>query len=197
MYRTPLEKIIGITWAIWIYRNNAVFKNWKVKPGQIINLAECTFHDIKYFSSLSDIFQQVTDDTVKCSPNRRNPHNGRWNPPDKNQIKINVDASRRDELRSSTIGFITQDYEARTLMTYGRRIGDCPVVVVECEAVRQALLKTVMMERSKVRVNSDSQIDVKVVNRKTTVPKDIINLVEDIRWLSSYFELEYYSRDDN
>lgn len=38
------------------------------------------------------------------------------------------------------------------------------------------------------------------MNRKMTVPKDIINFVEDIRWLSFYFtdfELKYFSRDDN
>lgn len=41
---------------------------------------------------------------------------------------------------------------------------------------------------------------VKAVNRKSVVPKDIINLVEDVRWLFSYFTdfvLEYCSRDDN
>lgn len=26
-FKTPLEKIIGITWAIWIHRNFVVFKN--------------------------------------------------------------------------------------------------------------------------------------------------------------------------
>lgn len=44
-----------------------------------------------------------------------------------------------------------------------------------------------MMERSKMYINSDSQIFVKVMNRKMTVLKDIINLVEVIRWLYSYF----------
>lgn len=67
-YKAPLEKIIGITWTIWTHRNNAVFKNWKVNPGQVINFAERTFHDIEYFNNVSDLFQQVTDDRVKCSP---------------------------------------------------------------------------------------------------------------------------------
>lgn len=200
MYTAPLEKIIGITWAIWTHRNIAVFKNWKVNPDQVINCAECTFHDIEYFNNVSDLFQQVIDDRVKCRPNKKNPHNGIWLPPDRNWIKINVDASRRDDVRSSSIGFIMQDYDAGTLMTYGGRLGDCPVVVAECEAIRQAIIKAIMMGRSKVRVYSDSQSVVKAVNRNSVVPKDIINLVEDIKWLSSYFTefvLEYCSREDN
>lgn len=78
MYKAPLEKIIGITWAIWTHRNNVVFKNWKVNPDQVINLAERMFHDIKYFNNFSDLFQQITDDRVKCRPSRKNPRNGRW-----------------------------------------------------------------------------------------------------------------------
>lgn len=36
-------------------------------------------------------------------------------------------------------------------------------------------------------INSDSQIVMKAVNKKTKVPKVIVNLVKDIKWLSSYF----------
>lgn len=59
--------------------------------------------------------------------------------PDRNGMKINVNASRRDDLRSSTIGFIIKDYDARALIAYGRRIGDCSVVITECEAVVRQL----------------------------------------------------------
>lgn len=42
------------------------------------------------------------------------------------------------------------------------------------------LSKKIMIGRFKVQVYSDSQIVVKTVNKKSIVPKDIINLVEDI-----------------
>lgn len=76
-YRTPLEKIIGITWAVLTHKNYFVLKNWKVKPAQIINLVGCTFHDIKYFSDLSDMFQQDANNKDHYRPNGTNPHNGR------------------------------------------------------------------------------------------------------------------------
>lgn len=85
-------------------------------------------------------------------------------------------------------------------MTYGRQIRDCPIVITECETVRQVIMKSIMMGRSKVHVYSDSQSMVKEVNKNSIVSKNIINLVEDIRWLSSYFTefvLEYCSREDN
>lgn len=96
------------------------------------------FHDTKYFSDLSNIFQQDANDKDHCRPSRRNP-NGRWIPPDRNWIKINVDTSRRDNLRSTTITFIIKDNDARILMTYDGKIGACPVLIAECEAVRKQL----------------------------------------------------------
>lgn len=145
-------------------------------------------------------FYQGAVDKAHCGLSRRNPHNGRWITPDKNWIKINVDASRRDELRSTTIGYIIRDSDVSFLKTYSGKIGDYPVLVVECEAIRQAILEAIRMKRHKVYINSDSQIVVNAVNKKMIVPKDIINLVEDMRWLYSYFTefmLDYCIRNDN
>lgn len=50
-------------------------------------------------------------------------------------------------------------------------------MVTENEAIRHAILMTIRMECSRVYISSDSQIVVNAVNRKVTVPKDIINLV--------------------
>lgn len=61
-------------------------------------------------------------------------------------------------------------------------------MVTENEAIRHAILMTIRMECSRVYISSDSQIVVNAVNRKVTVPKDIINLVEDIRRFCLHFK---------
>lgn len=60
-------------------------------------------------------------------------------------------------------------------------------MVSECETVRHAVIATIRMQIPKVCINNDSQIVVYAVNGKLDVSKDIINLVEDIRWLCYYF----------
>lgn len=56
------------------------------------------------------------------------------------------------------------------------------------------------MGYSKVCINTDFQIVVNAVNEKNLVSKDIINLVEDIKWLCLYFSnfvLDFCGRDKN
>lgn len=73
-------------------------------------------------------------------------------------------------------------------MTGTKKLDDCQILVAECEAVRQAIIAAIKMGRRKVYIQSDSQIVLKAVNGKMAIPKDFINLVEDIRWSSSYFK---------
>lgn len=63
--RRPLEKIVVITWSIWTHRNHIIFKNWKVNPAQIINLAGTVFHDMRYYNLLSNLFDQESSNLVR------------------------------------------------------------------------------------------------------------------------------------
>lgn len=86
------------------------------------------------------------------------------------------------------------------LTTHIKKLRDCPILIAEWEAFRHAIIAAIRMECSEVCINSNSQIAVNAVYRKMTVLKDIINLVEDIRWLCSYFKdfvLEYCYRNTN
>lgn len=86
------------------------------------------------------------------------------------------------------------------MRTYSKKFGDCPILVTEREAVRQTILVVIKMESSKVCINTDSKIVVNALKRKMTVPKDILILVKDIKWLSVYFKvfvLKYCYRNDN
>lgn len=92
-----------------------------------------------------------------------------------------------DDLQSTTIAYILRDTDARVLTTYSKKLGNCPILIAECEAVRCAILAAISMGYSKVYINTDSQTVVNAIKGRIPVPKDIINLVEDIRWLYLYF----------
>lgn len=82
-------------------------------------------------------------------------------------------------------------------MTKNKKLEDCPILTAEYKAVRQTILRTIKIDILKiciykVYIHIDSQIVINVVNEKITVPKDIKNLVKDIRCLLSYRRLAFF-----
>lgn len=75
IYRKPLEKILVTAWAIWTYRNKAIFRNLKVNPAQVINLVGSIFHDINYYNLVSNIFQQDANSISHHNYNRNDSSN--------------------------------------------------------------------------------------------------------------------------
>lgn len=57
IYSNPLENFV-ISWSIWIHRNNTIFRNWKMQPAQVINLAVNTFYELRSYNIVSSIFEQ-------------------------------------------------------------------------------------------------------------------------------------------
>lgn len=149
---------------------------------------------------LSNLFEQEINHPTMYKSSRNSAHHQSWVPPDKDWIRINADASRRYDLQSTTIARIIRDTDSRVLTTYNKKLGNCPILIAECEVVRCAILAAISMGYSKVYINTDSQIVVNAVKGRIPVPKYIINLVEDIRRLCLYFKnivLNYCCREDN
>lgn len=189
-----------MTSAIWTFRNNAIFRNEKVNPGLVINFTGSIFSDMRFYNVIFYLFEQESEITTQCNDIKMSSHQQKWVPPDKEWIKINTDASRRYDLQSITIGYIIKDAEARVVRTSSKKLGDCSILVAECEAAREAMMAAIMMGSLKVCINTDSQIIVNAVKGKVTIPKDILNLVEDIRRLSICFKdfnLDYCDKADN
>lgn len=66
--------------------------------------------------------------------------------------------------------------------------------------MREAILTMIQKDIHQISTQSDSQVVVKSINSKLLVPKDIINLVEDIRKLLALLsdnKVRYCRRDTN
>lgn len=88
-----------------------------------------------------------------------------------------------------------RDHSTTIIMASNKVIGDCPILQAECEAIHQAILMATQMDTD--YIHSDSQLVVNIINGRIAVPKEIINLVEDITSLLLYFKetrIEYCSR---
>lgn len=82
IFGNPLKIFFVITWS-WIHKNNAISKNWSIQPAHIVNLTVNTLNDMRYYSVLSNIFQQDTIVDNQRKSKKRNCLEDRWNPPKK------------------------------------------------------------------------------------------------------------------
>lgn len=63
-----------------------------------------------------------------------------WRPLPEDWIKINVDTFGRHRSRSTTIGYIMRGNRPNFIMARNSRLGDCPILVADCETVCEAIL---------------------------------------------------------
>lgn len=72
-------------------------------------------------------------------------------------------------------------------MAKSKRVGDCSIIVAECFTVREALLVTIKKYIQRIITQRDSQLVGNSINGEICVPKDTINLIEDLRHLLALF----------
>lgn len=110
----------------------------RLTQDRFMNLASSMFNDLRYYNIISDIFEQDSN-IAQCKYSRGISNQQRRVPPYKDWIKIITDVSRRYDFQSTTIRYIIKDVEARVIRTYNKKFGDCPILVAECETVREAI----------------------------------------------------------
>lgn len=99
--------------------------------------------------------------------------------------------------RLSTISCIIRDSRGNVLREDYKKIGDTPILLTECEAVRQALIMARKMSIPKALIRCDAKVVVNAINGRTSVHKKIITIVEDIKILFSMsrnYSVKYCNR---
>lgn len=66
------------------------------------------------------------------------------------------------------------------MMQKGTQVGNYSIIVAECLAIQEPLTSVIKKTVIRIIIESDSQLIVNAINGKIFVPRDIVNLVEDI-----------------
>lgn len=91
------------------------------------------------------------------NPTRKKRREDRWSPHEECLIKINVNASR------TIIGYIMRGNKEKVIMASEKSLGDCSILVTECEAVSQAIDMTIKSNIPRVCIYSDSHMVVNAI----------------------------------
>lgn len=86
------------------------------------------------------------------------------------------------------MGYVMRDHHSKILMMESKSIGNCDILVAKCLVICEALLKASQKNTQRVIIQSDVQLFLNSINGKTHVPKDIVNLVNDINNLHSHLK---------
>lgn len=73
-------------------------------------------------------------------------------------MKINVNAFRLQSTRSASAGYIMRYNHANVIMARGKQIGDCPISLVECLTVCEAILMAIHKNLHRIIIESDSRL---------------------------------------
>lgn len=79
-----------------------------------------------------------------------------------------------------SIDYIMRYNLSNVTIATNKRLEDCSILVAGCLATREAILLVIQKCVSRIIIYSDSQLVVTSINRKIGVPKDVVNLVEDV-----------------
>lgn len=72
-------------------------------------------------------------------------------------------------------------------MAKGKEICDCPIIVTKFLTIREAIVMMIQKNLRRIIIRSYFKLVVNSINDKAWVHKDIINLADDIRILTSSF----------
>lgn len=98
------------------------------------------FHDMRYYNIVSNIIGQNSKVNVQRKSKRRERRELSWSLPAEDWIKMNVDASRRQCIGLTSIGYIMRNNKVDVIMATNKILGDYPILMVECEAEPQAII---------------------------------------------------------
>lgn len=101
-------------------------------------------------------------------------------------MNIIADASKRISAKLAAIGYVMRSNQARVTMARRKRIRECPILVIECLMIWEAIIMAMRKNFKRIIIERDFQLVVNSSNDKICAHKDTL-----ILWKS----LDYYLRE--
>lgn len=127
--------IVTVLWSIWFARNKKVWEGVSLAPKVAVELSS------KHVTEWRQVWKKKN--SKERAANSGVQSRVRWRPPEPGCLKINVDASIRENEDHYSIGMVMRDHEGRFLMDKTLKVeGKISVLEAESVGVLEALLWT-------------------------------------------------------
>lgn len=157
-------------WWMWKWRNDAVFKNKQTDIEiKVRKIKEQAYEIKRAFNSRS----AIGGDNIQSARRWL-----RWIPPPMGWIALNVDGCLKQNHTKARGGGILRTEPGKWVLGFTGNIGSCTVEEAELWAVCDGLEITWKLRFSKVRLEVDSQIVVKLIKFEEVAYLRILNLLD-------------------
>ena len=160
----PHEKLITIAtvlWSIWFARNKRVWESVVLSPTIAVALGS------KHVTDWRQVWRKKNSNGNKSVPDAPQDR-VKWKAPDTGCLKINVDASVRENEDHYSVGMAVRDHERKFVAGKVMKIGG-KVSVLEADTVGvlEALSWSKEFSNNPVIIETDSMLTVSAVKRNT------------------------------
>ncbi|KAA3472633.1 reverse transcriptase [Gossypium australe] len=155
-------------WAIWYNSNKVYHEGAKGQVNDLLAFIKAYYAEI---TELGELSKQTSGNQER-----------RWNPPERNTIKLNFDASFNQNMEKSVSGVIARNNEGLVMVacTYPWDYTPDPITA-EARACLQAIIMAEEMGFQEICVEGDSLTIIKKVNSLEDDRSNISNLIKKIR----------------
>ncbi|KAL3730088.1 hypothetical protein ACJRO7_027139 [Eucalyptus globulus] len=122
------ELVATVLWFVWKARNNSIFRAKQPDPNTIVDLAQAHLQNFNRW--------QKKKETAK-PPNPNSPR--RWIPPEKGQLKLNVDASWIHAEQVGSVAGILRDHTGQLIAGFAHQVRASSPLQLETLAILHGL----------------------------------------------------------
>ncbi|XVF03450.1 hypothetical protein REPUB_Repub04eG0262600 [Reevesia pubescens] len=179
MFKVPWNVIFMFTlWALWIQRNNKVFRGERQPPSMICekirNMA------VEFFACAMNSKMGAAMKTIHIS----------WEPPPEGGMKINTDGSSIGNPGPAGAGGLIRDYNGNFLIGFSRKLGITTSMGAELWAIRDALKIAFNHGFSNIWLETDSQVAIHLLTNCFDKSHILYVLLHDCRCLMDQLNVQ-------
>lgn len=169
------DKIATTLWGIWYARNAKVWDNKYLTPALTI---EGSTRQVTEWQEAQKKIVRNRSSGSKCSHSM----NVKWQAPDIEKLKLNVDASVFVGHSSFAVGMIIRDHNGCFIQAKNlRRAGEVPVFEAEAMGILEALSWLQTLALSDVVIESDSLLTVNALHQNIDSHLEVGSVLQDCR----------------
>uniref|UniRef100_A0A803P4T9 Uncharacterized protein n=1 Tax=Cannabis sativa TaxID=3483 RepID=A0A803P4T9_CANSA len=182
------ELMLCILWGIWTDRNKVVHGGTPRQPTAIVNYAVRFLEDFTRARKCSPPAAAISSEFPATSSTATVQQAAKWQPPQLNGFKMNVDAATNEEHKKLGIGALIRDHNGTVLAAFSKVVqGNFRSDEMDAKALFHALNWALQNQLSITHIETDALRVSSAINHASTDLSCFSDLITDVCCLLSFF----------
>uniref|UniRef100_A0A803PLQ2 RNase H type-1 domain-containing protein n=1 Tax=Cannabis sativa TaxID=3483 RepID=A0A803PLQ2_CANSA len=182
------ELMLCILWGIWTDRNKVVHGGTPRQPAAIVNYAVRFLEDFTRARKSTPPAAATSSEIPATSSTATVQQAAKWQPPQFNGFKMNVDAATNEEQKKLGIGALIRDHNGTVIAAFSKVVqGNFRSDEMEAKALFHALNWALQNQLAITHIETDALRVSSAINHASTNLSCFSDLITDVCYLLSFF----------